>query len=170
MDDLEAVQVANVVAELWPSPTMTDTRRAFYAKALAAIPDQAAALRAVEALFVSSKFQPTPGDVLDRALDLHPEALRAWDRVVTAAREQQARRSVAEGGSNPGLTALRALRSAGYRLADLPVNHAGALHKAHQAFLHHYVDQRRQQSAGQLQLAAHAAGSLPAARNQETTP
>lgn len=169
MDDLEAVQVANVVAELWPSPPMTDTRRAFYAKALTAIPDQVGALRAVEALFVSSKFQPTPGDVLDRALDLHPQALRAWDRIVAAARELQARRP-ADGGGHPGMTAIQALRLAGYRLAELPVNHAGALHKAHQAFVEHYVELGRQSAAGQLELAAHAAGSLPVARNQETTP
>lgn len=169
MDDLEAVQVANVVAELWPSPPMTDTRRAFYAKALTAIPDQAAALRAVEALFVSSKFQPTPGDVLDQALDLHLKALQAWDRIVAAARELQARRPVDE-SCNPGLGAIQALRSAGYRLKELPVNHAGALHKAHQAFVEHYVERGRQSAAGQLELAAHAAGSLPAARTQETTP
>lgn len=167
MDDLEAVQVAGVVAELWPNPPMTDTRRAFYAKALTAIPGQSAALRAVESLFVSSRFQPTPGDVIDLALGLRDDALHAWDRIVAAARDQQARRAVQVA---PDGDAMVALRQAGYRLADLPVNHAGALHKAHQAFLERHVERARLAAADQLELAAHATGALPAARSKETTP
>lgn len=167
MDDLEAVQVANVVAELWPTPPMTDTRRAFYAKALTAIDDQRNALRAVEALFVSSKFQPTPGDVIDHALDLHGRALQSWNRVVTCALDTQAGRSAGDG---PGLTAMAALRKAGYRLADLPVNHAGALHKAHRAFVERFVEHARLTAAGNLALAPHVTGALPAASAKEITP
>lgn len=143
MDDDQAVQVADMVLELWPSPPMSDVARAFYAKALSIIPEQRDALRAVEALFVSERFRPPPGDVLDRALGLEGQAQEQWERLVSAANEVQAKRPT------PAtlFEARQALASCGYRLATLPLQHQGALHKARGAFVAAYVAQVREATA-----------------------
>lgn len=90
----EAVNAASLIGELWPSTPMEGTRKAFYANSLTAIPTMAAAVRAINALFVTERFQPPPGAVLDKALDLTGDASVEWQRIVQAATETQARSPV----------------------------------------------------------------------------
>ncbi len=87
----EAVKVASLVGELWPATPLDGTRKAFYANALTSIPVIDMAIKAVHELFVTERFQPTPGEVIDLALGVNEQAALEWQRAAQAATELQSR-------------------------------------------------------------------------------
>ncbi len=114
----EAVKVAALVADLWPRPELTGRRLAFFATALTGIPTMDAGVRAVNDLFVSERWQPTPGDVIDAALDVDGAADDQWQLVVAAASDIAHRRAV---GSMPDKVAMGVVRRLCGSLSDVPV-------------------------------------------------
>lgn len=137
----EAVQVASLVAKLWPRPDLAGERLAFYATALTAVPHHADAVRAVNQLFVRERFQPVPADVIDLALDLDGKAEREWRVVVAAANDVGHRRQV---GRQPDDTAKRVLSVIAGGLADVPVDNAIQMDKMRDRFVTAYRDSERQ--------------------------
>lgn len=131
----EAVKVAGLIADLWPRPELTGRRLAFYATALTGIPTMDAGVRAVNDLFVSERFQPTPGDVIDSALDVDGSADDQWQRVVAAASDIAARRKV---GVMPDPVALAVVRRLCGSLSDVPVQYRGDREKVRAEFLPAY--------------------------------
>ena len=114
----EAVKVAALVAELWPRPELTGRRLAFFATALTGVPTLDAGIRAVNELFISERWQPTPGDVIDAALDVDGAADDQWQLVVAASSDIAHRRSV---GVMPDRIAMNVVRRLCGSLSDVPV-------------------------------------------------
>lgn len=141
----EAVQVATLVGKLWPRPDLGGERLAFYATALTGIPDHAAAVRAVNQLFVRERFQPVPADVIDLALDLDGRAEREWRVVVAAANDMGHRRQV---GRQPDDTAKQVIWDLCGGLADVPVDNGIQLDKMRDKFVAAYRDKERQRLVG----------------------
>lgn len=137
----EAVQVAGLVAKLWPRPDLTGERLAFYATALTGIPSHDAAVRAVNSLFIRERFQPVPADIIDLSLDLDGKAEREWRVVVAAANDMAHRRAV---GRHPDDTAKSVLWSLCGGLSDVPVENASGLDRMRDKFVAAYRDRERQ--------------------------
>lgn len=136
----EALQVAGLVAELWPKPELSGRRLAFYATALTDIPDLDRAVRAVNQLFVNERWQPVPGAIIDVALDVDSESQRQWQLVLAAASDVQGRRQV---GAMPSPVALAVVRRLCGSLADVPVEHGYRLDKVRADFLSAFVKDAR---------------------------
>jgi len=88
----EAVKAATLIGQLWPANNLDGTRKAFYATALTAIPTFDMAVKAINELFITEPFQPTPGQIIDKALALDELAAVEWQRITQAATELQSRR------------------------------------------------------------------------------
>ena len=143
MNELEATKVAKIVGELWPTPPMTDMREAFYATAISDIPTFDQAVEGVNALFVTERFQPTPGEVIDAALNLGSRAVEAWEALRTAASLHAQRLPVGE----VPRAASAALRASGWALRDMPVDNLWQMEKIRQAFHRTYIAQERSRAA-----------------------
>lgn len=145
MNTRDAVEIAELVAELWPHPAMSDTRATFFAKALQVIPDKVDAIRVVESLFVSDRRQPAPGDIIDRALGSDVCAEQQWGSIVAIAQSR------AEGRSTEGIevtpAARAALRAAGLSWR-LPLDNSYQLDRARSRFTAAFTEAAR--SAGGL--------------------
>lgn len=149
MTNEEALEVSALIAELWPTPVMTGVRQAFYARSLAVIGDQRAAMDAVAALFVDERFQPAPGDIIDAALGVATGGADAWELIVAYAGELAAGRRPVIELPEP---VRRAMSASGARF--------GAVHAAagnnrqtealRTAFLAAYRDVMRAAAAGEL--------------------
>lgn len=162
MNNEEALEVAQLVAKLWPSPGMDGVRCTFYARALTAIPEHIDAVNAVSRLFLTERFQPTPGEVIEAALDLGPEAVEAWEALRQAARLLASRTP----GAHPPPQAVAALRAAGWKLGDLPVDDNWRMEKIRQAFHQAYVARAREAAATPITLDP---APTPGARPIDTT-
>ena len=150
MTNEEALEVAQLVAKLWPSPVMDGVRCAFYARALAVIPDHHAAVSAVSTLFVDERFQPTPGQVIDRALCGSASAgAVAWEHLLARATEIHAGRAV---DGHLDVAAMDALRSAGMSVGHIAksLDQHRALDQLRTRFLTGYRDSMRDAAAGKL--------------------
>lgn len=147
MTNEEALEVSALVAELWPNPVMTGVRQAFYARSLTVIGSQAAAMDAVATLFVDSRFQPTPGDVIDAALGVAAGGEDAWQLVASCANELGAGRRPLIQLPDP---VRRALATSGVTLGLV----AGAKERERESlrtrFLTAYRDTMRAAAAGEL--------------------
>lgn len=108
---------------------------AFFATALTGIPTVEAGVRAVNDLFVSERFQPTPGDVIDAALNVQGDADEQWQLVVAAASDIGHRRSV---GAMPNKLAIGVVRRLCGALSDVPVQHRGDRERVRLEFLPAY--------------------------------
>ena len=64
MTPAEAVECARLITDLWPHPPTTDVRLTLLASALEAIPSRADAARAINDLFYTERFQPTPAEII----------------------------------------------------------------------------------------------------------
>ncbi len=133
--------MAELVGQLWPSPSLNGERLAFYASALTVIPESGAAIRTVNDLFVTERWQPTPGDVIDRAMRLDAEALREWHKIAIGASDAQHRRPV-QVALDP--LAAAALRQVCGSLIDVPLERGPRLDKVRERFIAEYVARRRQ--------------------------
>jgi len=133
MRDEEALELATLVGELWPGTPLTGIRREMYARALRSVPEQAAALRAIDYLFAVERWQPPPAAIVDRATGMDEALAGAWRGVVDAAIAMQAGRAL-EPETRPGPQPLAALRHCGFTLRDLPVNDAWRLDKVRTRF------------------------------------
>lgn len=149
MNHDEALEVAQLVAELWPNPPMNGVRQAFYARALVVIGAQAAALDAVAALFLDERFQPAPGEVIDRALNVASGALDAWELLHIAAAEVAAGRATTMSWPEP---VRQAMAASGARVAAIAgaVNNQRELQRLRDRFLDAYRDTMRAAAAGEL--------------------
>jgi hypothetical protein len=140
----EAVKVVELIAQLWPTPSLKDERMVFYVSALTVIPDSNRAIRVVNDLFITERWQPTPGDVIDRALLFGDAALREWQKIIQSATDAQHRRSV-----NVALDPLAAatLRHVCGGLLDVPLERGSQLDRIRERFISEYVDRLRQSTS-----------------------
>lgn len=150
MNESEALEVVQLVGELWPNPPMTGVRRAFYARALVVIGSQPAAIDAVSALFVDERFQPAPGDIIDRALGVACAALDAWELIVAHSGELAA-------GRQPDVIELPepvrlAMNAAGARFGQVrqALDRSRELQALRDRFVVAYRDTMRAAAAGEL--------------------
>jgi|JI10StandDraft_1071094.scaffolds.fasta_scaffold329635_2 hypothetical protein len=150
MNDKEAVEVAQLVAKLWPSPGMDGVRCTFYARALTVVPDHVSAIEAVSRLFVDERFQPTPGQVIDAALgDLTSLGATGWEAIVGRAAEIAGGRPVDAPLSTELMTALRA-SSLTVGMVGQSLNNDKQLSALRRRFLTGYRDTKRAEAAGKL--------------------
>jgi hypothetical protein len=150
MTNEEALEVAQLVAKLWPSPAMDGVRCTFYARALTVIPEHVGAINAVSELFVDERFQPTPGQVIDRALCGSTSAgAIAWESLLARATEIHAGRPVA---SLLDVATMDALRSAGMSVGHIAkaLDQHRTLDNLRTRFLTGYRDSMRDAAAGKL--------------------
>lgn len=139
MNETEAAKIVGIIAQLWPTPPMNDTRAAFFAAALTVIPGFEQAVKAVDGLFLTEHFQPTPAAVIDASAGSHRASMEAWNALVAAAVDVAARRR-----PDPlDQRTSRALRATGRRLVDLPVNNPSALDRCREKFCAEYIAQLR---------------------------
>lgn len=153
VQDSEAVKLATTVADLWPHPPMSDMRRTFYAKALgAAIPTFEDGLRAVDALFLTERYAPTPGDVIDRALSIGPSLDREWTELMCMATAMQSRASYEASSLGPeALRMLRVIIPGGF--LSVPLHDQHSLERYRAQYVKRRGEQLRSQAAGRLGLA-----------------
>lgn len=154
MLDTEAVKLATTIAELWPYPVMGDVRRTFYAKALgAAISSFEDGLRAVDALFLTERYAPTPGDVIDRALGIPQMLDREWTEILRLGADAQARRPIEDSSRLPaeGMQVFRQVLPGA--LHALPLENAVQLDRYRQQYVKRRGDQLRADATGRLSLA-----------------
>lgn len=142
MTPQEAVRVATLIGELWPNTALDNTRKAFYANALTVIPASEMAVKAVHDLFVTERFQPTPGQVIDLALGLDDRASFEWQRCVMAATEMQGRRPIS-GTLEAGTAAIIHRLCGG--IASLPVDDWRQLDRIRTRFVQEYIAAQREQ-------------------------
>ncbi len=150
MNETEAMEAVALVSRLWPTPAMDEVRGAFYARALSVIPGRDDAIRAVSELFVDERFQPTPGQVIDRALCGSTSAgAIAWESLLARATEIHAGRPVA---SLLDVATMDALRSAGMSVGHIAkaLDQHRALDQLRTRFLTGYRDSMRDAAAGKL--------------------
>jgi hypothetical protein len=150
MTNEEAVEVAQLVAKLWPSPGMDGVRCTFYARALTVIPNHVDAINAVSQLFVDERFQPTPGQVIDRALcGSASVGAIAWESLLARATEIHAGRQV-NGGLD--VATMDALRAAGMSVGAIAkaLDQRKALDQLRTRFLTGYRESFRDAAAGKL--------------------
>lgn len=147
----EAVQAANLVAELWPASPLDGTRKAFYANALTAIPTSTQAMQAINRLFITERFQPPPGAVIDLALGLDALADAEWRLILQAATETQSRSPVTIGLDPDGLRIVHRLSGG---LVGLPLQDWHRLDRIRNQFIAEFVELRRtaQQKASNHEL------------------
>lgn len=110
MTPAEAVECARLITDLWPHPPTTDVRLTLLASALEAIPSRADAARAINDLFYTERFQPTPAEIIERSLGLSRIMDREWRSILAR---------LAGSEVTPSQEAVTALRAAGSSLAGL---------------------------------------------------
>ena len=108
MTPAEAVECARLITDLWPHPPTTDVRLTLLASALEAIPSRADAARAINDLFYTERFQPTPAEIIERALGLSGIMDSEWRSILAR---------LAGSEVTPSQEAVTALRAAGSSLA-----------------------------------------------------
>lgn len=110
MTPAEAVECARLITDLWPHPPTTDVRLTLLASALEAIPSRADAARAINDLFYTERFQPTPAEIIERALGLSGIMDSEWRSILAR---------LAGSEVTPSQGAIAALRAAGSSLSGL---------------------------------------------------
>ena len=110
MTPAEAVECARLITDLWPHPPTTDVRLTLLASALEAIPSRADAARAINDLFYTERFQPTPAEIIERALGLSGIMDSEWRSILAR---------LAGSENTPSQGAIAALRAAGSSLSGL---------------------------------------------------
>jgi hypothetical protein len=150
MNEAEAMEAVALVSRLWPSPPLDDVRGGFYARALTVIGSQRAAMDAISELFVDERFQPAPGDIIDRALGVATGAPDAWELIVAYARELDAGRQPDVALPDPVHAAMVA---AGARLGQVRkvMDRPRDLDALRDRFVTAYRDTMRAAAAGELQ-------------------
>jgi hypothetical protein len=137
----EAVKVASLIGELWPQADMTGTRKTFYANALTTIDRPDAAIRAVNQLFVTQRWQPTPADVIDLAIGSRSQADQQWRAIVDSASQAQSRTPIT--GPTPDRVASRIVYELCGGLQGVPVDDMRQLDRLRDRFINTYTEKRR---------------------------
>lgn len=136
----EAVKVATLVADLWPGTTLDGTRKAFYANSLTVIPTSDLAVKAVNKLFVTERFQPTPGQVIDQALALDDFSALEWQRITQTAIELQARQPASSQVDHRAVLIVRRLCGG---ISQLPVTNWQQMDRLRSKFITEYTEIQR---------------------------
>jgi hypothetical protein len=132
----EAVKVASLVADLWPATTLEATRKAFYANSLTVIPTSDLAIKAVNKLFVTERFQPTPGQIIDHALALDDLSALEWQRITQTAIELQGRQPASTQVDHRAVLVVRRLCGG---IAQLPVSNWQQMDRLRSKFITEYT-------------------------------
>lgn len=144
MNSNDSLEVTELVAELWPGTPLRGMRATVYAAALCAIPDKAAATSAVLDLAVTERFQPTSGEVIDRAMGLTDRAEAEWQRLVATATDLKAGRPTDASAVDSMARRVLARR---WRVIDLPIDDDRRLDRCRAWFVDAYRDHLRQHLA-----------------------
>lgn len=136
----DAVRVATLVGELWPATQLDATRKAFYANALTIIPTADLAIKAVNKLFVTERFQPTPGQIIDDALALDDLSALEWQRITQTAIELQSRQPATVQIDHRAVLVVRRLCGG---VAQLPVDNWQQMDRLRSKFISEFTTVQR---------------------------